>query len=616
MEFLAFLNEPPTASSNPVKEQFFLAVLRGNVEQVRSLLKGSKSESSSNRSTSSPSLASSLVHSVDDSWTGQQRTALHYACYQGHADMARVLLQGGASMNDVDDSLETPLHHAIKGGQAEAVLSLLLPHCSQQIVELKNKEGFSALMMACQADHDQSIVIRRLLGEFHASIQGVDMLGDSILHLALAKSCVPNVLEILEFIQNDSNDYNASSSSSLLISSVNQEGETPLHVCKNPVLAERLIHLGANVQAVSNNGNTPLHSVLLNRSRDEPQELLYQTVGVLISYGANVHVPNHDGDRPIHIAARLPRQWGMQMHEERREPYVSRVLRLLVQDSGADVNALSTGQERHTALHQATLCQNTLAIGSLFTLNANADLRNARDETAIHLAMRKLAQADPEDREATRNLERVIIILLGKGVNLMATSAFGNAIHVLCNLQFNRNVVNILQMCFSQTTRNHERLHPSLSLPRRALHLVRQPNELNGDTPLHILLTCHQSIHPRYRHSDAWFQCRIPVLKELLCRGADPQQTNRQGNTALHLLCQNPPAEASNALMEVAQLLVERDISVVKRRNHERLTPLLVAAQGRPWSPHEATQLNLIYFLVQQQVGLDGVVDESYTTNE
>ena len=52
-------------------------------------------------------------------------TSLHFAAFEGHADVARLLLEYGADVNARDESGETPLHYAAFRGYADIARLLL-----------------------------------------------------------------------------------------------------------------------------------------------------------------------------------------------------------------------------------------------------------------------------------------------------------------------------------------------------------------------------------------------------------------------------------------------------------------------------------------------------------
>lgn len=65
-------------------------------------------------------------------------SALHLACINQRFDIAKYLLQKGAEVNLDDNTGSTPLHHAVKSGNAAFVRFLLLHHASR---DFENDDG-------------------------------------------------------------------------------------------------------------------------------------------------------------------------------------------------------------------------------------------------------------------------------------------------------------------------------------------------------------------------------------------------------------------------------------------------------------------------------------------
>ena len=87
----------------------FTAAWKGDEELTKSLLVG----------------VQSLALATDSSDFGDGLTALHYACYQGHTNIAEILLDGGAKVNAISTLGLTPLFYAAQRGHHE-LCSLLL----------------------------------------------------------------------------------------------------------------------------------------------------------------------------------------------------------------------------------------------------------------------------------------------------------------------------------------------------------------------------------------------------------------------------------------------------------------------------------------------------------
>ena len=96
--------------------------------------------------------------SLEEAVSLQKLTPLHLAARHGHADVAELLLEKGASLTALDEDGQTPLHVASKYGQT-TVLSLLLgAHADCKIADRYNA---TALDTACKNGNHE--VVRLLL---------------------------------------------------------------------------------------------------------------------------------------------------------------------------------------------------------------------------------------------------------------------------------------------------------------------------------------------------------------------------------------------------------------------------------------------------------------------
>ena len=91
-------------------------------------------------------------------------TELHDACWKGHIDIARNLIERGAGIDQGDQTGDTPLHKACYKGHI-AIVSLLIG--ARADLDHVNKSGQTPLSLACR---QQSVVIARLLLENGADV--------------------------------------------------------------------------------------------------------------------------------------------------------------------------------------------------------------------------------------------------------------------------------------------------------------------------------------------------------------------------------------------------------------------------------------------------------------
>lgn len=112
---------------------------------------------------------------------------LHVACFKGHFDAVKALLDGGADVKaTVRDEHEearhrgaTPLHMAARHGSV-VVVNLLLERGAD--VDAANKNGVRALLLAAQEGHVDAI---KALLEAHADVDAANNNGDRAFDLAV-----------------------------------------------------------------------------------------------------------------------------------------------------------------------------------------------------------------------------------------------------------------------------------------------------------------------------------------------------------------------------------------------------------------------------------------------
>ncbi|XP_012271624.1 ankyrin repeat domain-containing protein 27-like isoform X2 [Orussus abietinus] len=106
------------------------------------------------RVTGDPQLGLPTVHWRDD----KGLTALHLACFYGHAVLVDFLLSKEANVNDIDADGATPLHCAASSGHQNALLLLLQANADPTIADTR---GNTPLHLA--ADHGHEACVKALL---------------------------------------------------------------------------------------------------------------------------------------------------------------------------------------------------------------------------------------------------------------------------------------------------------------------------------------------------------------------------------------------------------------------------------------------------------------------
>ena len=88
---------------------------------------------------------------------------LHYACANGHFEVAKVLTRNGANISAIGDDGKTPLFYACKSGHTEIVDFLLDFYSDQELNFVESSRRNSALHMAAQWSANKFPTLMKML---------------------------------------------------------------------------------------------------------------------------------------------------------------------------------------------------------------------------------------------------------------------------------------------------------------------------------------------------------------------------------------------------------------------------------------------------------------------
>lgn len=267
-------------------------------------------------------------------------TALHFACQQGHVDLAKLLIAHGAKLETRNSKLMTPLHLAAQNGHSSIAEMLLSKGAEINAKTLKDvtalhlaaREGHrnvvAALLAAEGPDileddstgHDAILAILYAIEKGDASIVELllkhktaqklkkEAMVDILLIASLKENTeVPRLLKEygakgdinVAVAENDNKAVNIMLRSGIDINNTCSAGWTPLYTAvrkKNYELAQFLIAKGADVNAQPTTGDTPLHRAVLDGN--------VMLAKLLLENDASVNETNTENNTPLHIAAK------------------------------------------------------------------------------------------------------------------------------------------------------------------------------------------------------------------------------------------------------------------------------------------------------------------------
>ncbi|XP_072044492.1 uncharacterized protein [Amphiura filiformis] len=235
----------------------------------------------------------------------EQRTLLHLASNDGHADICELLVDtfGGVSyINDGDKDLRTPLHLAAMGNHRTTCNLLLSKNADITAID---KDKLTPLHHAAKENND--VVLKILLAKARDNIQRRDRLlqfvnattddGNTALHFAMKKA-KQDVYEPLIAFGADPFIKNQTGMSPFLVAVQNAKSDD-LHI-----VFELLLHYSYHITSLTTDedleGNTALHIAARKDKKDICESLVNR-------YGTDVTAKNKNDYVPLHFAATLKR---------------------------------------------------------------------------------------------------------------------------------------------------------------------------------------------------------------------------------------------------------------------------------------------------------------------
>lgn len=269
--------------------------------------------------------------------TVNKSTPLHYAVRRLHLEVMRLLLEAGASVDAIDKG-GTALVHAINAGFYPGIRLLLDYHANTQIpneqgyypLEIAQQEGDSAIIEALEragarnATTQERLMRRtkRVLASAFEDPQrliGTIVLIATIAHWASKKTrgywrsplspLVSYEPPIIQAVKEDNVTVvekllapHGAEQQKKIVNEKNYNGETALHYALTQRIAALLIRAGADVNALSKDGTTPLHTAVAKRK--------LPVIKYLLQHGGRVDIADKIVGTPFHYLFRpqMPNQ--------------------------------------------------------------------------------------------------------------------------------------------------------------------------------------------------------------------------------------------------------------------------------------------------------------------
>lgn len=366
-----------------------------------------------------------------------ERIAMHGRNRKKHLEEAMTLLGPPSALEEVSTAGVTALMRSIESNDLEVTAALLQQNPATAAVRSicpseSNRSIFHypihlAAQLASHRDDSRAVEILELITKYDThALSRVDSNGRKPLHLAATGTSYHAVSFLAE-------------KEPSLLHAVDALGARPLHYCESASVAEYLVSLGAEVNALDSSGqsalcyavtkelsavarllcklkaatdmgvrvqNNPLHIAIKNGT--------HEIATTLIAFGASINKLDDVGNTPLHVAAR-------------RSP--SHMLKLIL-DNGAD--ALILNDRGQSALHIAAQYDNYDAIDLLSQskpqLILPAGMETAQSGLPVHQLISQSPLFSCVEKSNTRAVD-LMLSRLRKGDAELKDSTGRNALH-------------------------------------------------------------------------------------------------------------------------------------------------------------------------------------------
>lgn len=374
-------------------------------------------------------------------------------------------------------------------------------------------------------------------------------------------------------------------------------GWCPLHVAadrKNTEIVRLLAQCGADINASSNDGATPL-AVAANRSQFQPMETfqLMKTlleagadatsalpqsvmigkvdiVRLLLDYRANVEARSKNGHSVLGLAAifgsldtaELLLERGADVNAsfgpDNTALHLSKhsMISCMLLQNGADVNARDA--QGHTPLARAAMTGDAENVKVLLEHGADASLGNVRGTEPLHIASKQ--------SRFTEGTSDVVKTLLAWGANANAVDSRGQTpLHLATNME-GLDMIKILVDGGANIDAVDNRGRTALLLAARGGSedivdlLLRKGAEVE----------CVDDQNMKALVYSVNGNCSIDILRAFLERGADPHALGDTGRSTVHLA-------TCWGLMDHVQLLLDHGVDP-NLADNDGVNPLMSAA--------------------------------------
>ena len=471
-------------------------------------------------------------------------TPLLLAVARDLQEHVRILIDLGADIHAEDTGGTTPFVETVRHHR-----SLLHTIVTKKTSSQQDSRGRNVLHLAVLLKADTTLT--EYLIQQNTSVNAVDKAGNTPLHYAVANNR-KSIGEVL--LENGASLF-----------MTNKQGDSPLKIAFTQKEGrEKWILTDATVASADSNGDTPLHyAALWSMNSIIPQ---------IIAKGGNSNAKNAQGETPLFTAVRTNKPETVKaliksasnppLDSSARDIFGNTVLQAAIGWNALDaaaavlnlqkaeaatlINAKNTAGK--TALHLAAQKGDTAFINLFITYHADINMDDATGRTPLAEALRY-------------GKTSTVLLLLKEGASPLRQDIQGRtALHEAVGAAPIAVITALRNAGADPLVRDSYGVTPlarALRLGRPILEAVlgndTSLSNSDGETPLHIavqektdeetlryLISKHYAIDKRDKTGStalllAAQQNLLPLCSILLVSGADPFQTNKEGESAVRL---------------------------------------------------------------------------------
>ncbi|KAJ5069352.1 ankyrin repeat [Anaeramoeba ignava] len=499
--------------------------------------------------------------------TIDKSTPLHLVCQKQFdpkvVEIIRLFIKAGLDINAKNDNGQTPLTIAseFQKENLNEIIQLVDQNTNSNAFQME--ETAFTLHQICENLNEKSINLINTLIQKGSNVNAKNNKNQTPLHLVFQPQN-QDFLQVAKLLFENGADPNLKDGNN----------ETILHLAceyqhKNPVeIIKLLLGKGVDINAKNNQNETALHKAC----QYQQSQNTFEVITLLIENGADVACKTSENTTCLHL-----------IFQYQKCRYLFGITQLLIQ-KGVDINAQNYKNE--TALHFVCHYQNEdnalQVIEYLISRNIQINALNKRNQTALHHICQYHQQKPYE----------IIKLLIGKGIDIHAKNNINgeSALHTACIYQrhkileivqlfiengadinsTNRNNQTPLLLIFQQQQQLQFNRSIQYSLIQITQYLIAKGADLNiqtkdrNQTLLHLIFEFHNQ------------ENLLEILELLIQSGIDINSPDIDGQTPLHLACQN---KHDNAL-EIIDYLFGHGANP-NSKNAKKQTPLHLIFQNQ-----------------------------------